>query len=72
MATKNGNRIVIDSRPELGTIQADQIRVRQALLNLASNASKFIEKGTVTITRQRLDVHHPPAAHRRDRAEPSD
>jgi signal transduction histidine kinase len=49
MATKNGNRIVIDCRPELGTMQADQIRVRQALLNLVSNANKFTEKGTVTI-----------------------
>jgi signal transduction histidine kinase/CheY-like chemotaxis protein len=52
MATKNGNRIVIDPGPELGTIQADQIRVRQALLNLASNASKFTDKGTVTIAAQ--------------------
>ena len=52
MATKNGNRIVIDCRPELGTIHADQTRVRQALLNLASNANKFTEKGTVTIAAQ--------------------
>ena len=52
MATKNGNRIVVDCRPELGTIHADQIRLRQALLNLASNANKFTEKGTVTIAAQ--------------------
>jgi signal transduction histidine kinase len=52
MASKNGNRIVIDCRPELGTIYADQTRVRQALLNLASNANKFTEKGTVTIAAQ--------------------
>jgi signal transduction histidine kinase/CheY-like chemotaxis protein len=52
MATKNGNSIVVDTGPELGTIQADQIRVRQALLNLASNANKFTEKGTVTIAGQ--------------------
>jgi signal transduction histidine kinase len=49
MATKNSNRIVIDCHPELGTIHADQIRIRQALLNLASNANKFTEKGTLTI-----------------------
>jgi signal transduction histidine kinase len=30
-------------------MQADQTRFRQALLNLASNANKFTEKGTVTI-----------------------
>ena len=52
MATKNGNRIVVDCRPELGTIHADQTRIRQALLNLASNANKFTEKGTVTIAAQ--------------------
>jgi signal transduction histidine kinase/CheY-like chemotaxis protein len=49
MATKNGNRIVVDCRSDLGTIHADQTRFRQALLNLASNANKFTEKGTVTI-----------------------
>jgi signal transduction histidine kinase len=52
MATKNGNRIVLECRPELDTIHADQTRVRQALLNLASNANKFTEKGTVTIAAQ--------------------
>ena len=33
----------------LGTIHADQTRFRQSLLNLASNANKFTEKGTITI-----------------------
>ena len=49
MATKNGNRLVIDCPADLGTIHADQTRLRQSLLNLASNANKFTEKGTVTI-----------------------
>ena len=52
MATKNGNRIVVECRPELGTIHADQTRLRQAMLNLASNANKFSEMGAVTITAQ--------------------
>ncbi|MFZ2140879.1 MAG: ATP-binding protein, partial [Xanthobacteraceae bacterium] len=52
MATKNGNRIVVDCPPDLGTLHADQIRFRQALLNLASNANKFTENGTVTIAAQ--------------------
>jgi signal transduction histidine kinase len=57
MATKNANRIVIDCPADLGTMHADQTRFRQALLNLASNANKFSEKGTVTISAQpqRLD-----------------
>ena len=49
MAIKNGNRIVVDCQADLGTAHADQTRFRQALLNLASNANKFTEKGTVTI-----------------------
>ena len=49
MATKNGNHFVIDCPADLGTIHADQTRVRQSLLNLASNANKFTEKGSVTI-----------------------
>jgi signal transduction histidine kinase len=49
MATKNGNRLVIDCSADLGTIHADQTRFRQSLLNLASNANKFTEKGTITI-----------------------
>ena len=49
MATKNGNRLLIDCPADLGTIHADQTRFRQSLLNLASNANKFTEKGTITI-----------------------
>jgi signal transduction histidine kinase len=49
MATKNDNRLVIDCPASLGTIHADQTRFRQSLLNLASNANKFTEKGTITI-----------------------
>jgi signal transduction histidine kinase len=49
MATKNENRLVIDCPADLGTIHADQTRFRQSLLNLASNANKFTEKGTITI-----------------------
>jgi signal transduction histidine kinase/DNA-binding response OmpR family regulator len=57
MAAKNGNEVVIDCAPDLGSIHADQTRFRQILLNLASNANKFTEKGSVTITArpQRID-----------------
>jgi signal transduction histidine kinase len=49
IATKNSNRLVIDCPADLGTIHADQTCFRQSLLNLASNANKFTEKGTITI-----------------------
>ena len=56
MATKNGNRIVVECPADLGTMHADQTRFRQSLLNLASNANKFTEKGTITIAaRQRQE-----------------
>jgi GAF domain-containing protein/CheY-like chemotaxis protein len=52
LAAKNGNRIIVDCPAALGTIHADQTRFRQALLNLASNASKFTENGTITVGAQ--------------------
>jgi signal transduction histidine kinase len=50
MATRNGNRIVIECAADFGSIHGDQTRFRQSLLNLASNANKFTEKGTITIS----------------------
>ena len=53
MAAKNGNTVVVDCAVALGSMRADQTRIRQALLNLASNANKFTERGTVTIGAKR-------------------
>jgi signal transduction histidine kinase len=50
MARKNGNQIIVHSDAAIGMIHADQMRLRQALLNLMSNGNKFTEKGTLTIT----------------------
>jgi GAF domain-containing protein len=49
LAAKNGNRVAVHCDAAIGMMRADQMRLRQALLNLMSNANKFTEKGTVTI-----------------------
>ena len=49
LAAKNGNQIAVHCDAAIGMMHADQMRLRQALLNLMSNANKFTEKGTVTI-----------------------
>ncbi len=50
---KNGNRIVVDVEDGVGAMYADGTRVRQILLNLLSNASKFTEKGVITLAVKR-------------------
>jgi CheY-like chemotaxis protein/anti-sigma regulatory factor (Ser/Thr protein kinase) len=53
LAEANGNRLEIECAADVGTIRVDATRVRQALLNLASNAVKFTERGLVTIGARR-------------------
>jgi CheY-like chemotaxis protein len=48
-----GNELKVVCPKEVGTMKTDPIRVRQCLLNLLSNANKFTEKGTVTLSAQR-------------------
>jgi signal transduction histidine kinase/DNA-binding response OmpR family regulator len=53
LAAKNDNQVVLHCPDDVGTMRADPTRVRQALLNLASNAAKFTERGTITIAVER-------------------
>ena len=49
LAAKNGNQVAVHCDAEIGTMHADEMRLRQALLNLMSNANKFTDRGTITI-----------------------
>ena len=51
---KKGNRLVLDYPPDIGSMHADATKLRQMLLNLLSNASKFTEKGTITLQVTRI------------------
>ncbi len=47
---QNGNRLEVECPADIGTVHADLTKVRQCLLNLLSNASKFTHHGHITIT----------------------
>src|SRR5262249_40486246 len=49
LAAKNTNKIAVQCDPGIGTMQAEQMRLRQAMLNLMSNANKFTDRGTINI-----------------------
>ncbi len=53
LAARNANRIVVDCGPEVGMMHSDQMRIRQTVLNLVSNATKFTKDGTITISVRR-------------------
>ena len=50
LAAKNTNTLVIDRGPiPLGTVHLDSTKLRQAILNLVSNATKFTHNGEITL-----------------------
>jgi signal transduction histidine kinase len=58
LVEKNGNQLIISCPDEVGTMHADQTKLRQTLFNLLSNAAKFTDHGTITL---RVAVNQAPA-----------
>jgi signal transduction histidine kinase/ActR/RegA family two-component response regulator len=54
LAAKNTNVFVVERGDNLGIIRADATKLRQAIFNLLSNAAKFTQNGTVTLSARRL------------------
>lgn len=50
MMAKNGNRLQVRCADNLGIASTDVTKLRQATLNLLSNAAKFTENGTITLS----------------------
>ena len=53
LVEKKANRLVVEVADDLGSMHSDVVKLRQVLINLLSNASKFTENGTVTLSARR-------------------
>src|SRR4051812_31680196 len=53
MVEKNSNTLRIERAGNLTAMHADQIKVRQGLFNLLSNAAKFTHDGSITLEAER-------------------
>ena len=51
---KNSNKLEVDCPEDCGNMLADLTKIRQTLFNLLSNATKFTDKGTITLTVRRI------------------
>ena len=50
----NSNRLNVECPNNIGKLYSDQVKLTQILFNLLSNAAKFTEKGTITLSVERI------------------
>jgi len=54
---KNANVLEIQCAPDLGSMRADAIKVRQALFNILDNSCKFTDRGTILLQVDREGIN---------------
>ncbi len=61
LLAKNDNRLALEIAPDIGIVHSDQVKLRQTLLNLLSNAGKFTSNGTISLRARREVAGGTPA-----------
>jgi signal transduction histidine kinase/CheY-like chemotaxis protein len=59
MAKKNDNAVEFHIAEKLGTMGTDRTKLKQSLLNILSNASKFTKNGKLTLLADRFEADQP-------------
>jgi signal transduction histidine kinase/CheY-like chemotaxis protein/HAMP domain-containing protein len=54
LVAKNGNKLELRLADHIGSMRTDRTKVKQCLLNILSNASKFTQDGKLTVGVERL------------------
>jgi len=72
LVQKKGNTLAMKIDGELGTMYADQPKVRQILLNLLSNAAKFTENGVITLSVERMKSQKTKTKKKKQKAQYSE
>ncbi|HZO32892.1 MAG TPA: GAF domain-containing protein [Chloroflexota bacterium] len=67
LVEKNANTLMVECPADVGSMQADQTKLRQTLFNLLSNAAKFTDHGRIELRvargEGRVDILSPLAPH---------
>ena len=59
LAERNGNTLELQLAEDLGSIRTDRTKLKQSLLNILSNGSKFTENGRLTVVAERFESDRP-------------